>query len=42
MIRPMPAELIRSDRLFPNAPYAYAAVSPPGALVFTAGASSVI
>lgn len=37
----MPAELIRSDRLYPDAPYAYAAVAPPGALVFTAGACPI-
>jgi enamine deaminase RidA (YjgF/YER057c/UK114 family) len=34
----MPAQLIRADGLFPGAPYAYAAVAPPGSLVFTAGA----
>lgn len=37
----MPAELIRSDRLYPSPPYAYAAVAPPGALVFTAGACPI-
>jgi len=37
----MPAELIRSDRLYPHAPYAYAAVAPPGSLVFTAGACPI-
>jgi enamine deaminase RidA (YjgF/YER057c/UK114 family) len=31
-------ELIRSERLYDDVPYAYAAVAPPGALVFTAGA----
>jgi enamine deaminase RidA (YjgF/YER057c/UK114 family) len=41
MIRRMPAELIRSDRLFQNAPYAYAAVAPAGRLVFTAGACPI-
>lgn len=35
---PQPAvELVRTDRLAP-APYAYAAVTPPGSLVLTAGA----
>jgi enamine deaminase RidA (YjgF/YER057c/UK114 family) len=35
----MPAQLIRADDLYPGAPYAYAAVAPPGgALIFTAGA----
>jgi enamine deaminase RidA (YjgF/YER057c/UK114 family) len=37
----MPAELIRSDRLYAEAPYAYAAVAPPGGLIFTAGACPV-
>jgi len=37
----MPAELIRSDSLYPDAPYAYAAVAPPGGLVFTAGACPI-
>jgi enamine deaminase RidA (YjgF/YER057c/UK114 family) len=41
MIRRMPAELIRADRLYPHAPYAYAAVAPPGGLVFTAGACPI-
>jgi enamine deaminase RidA (YjgF/YER057c/UK114 family) len=31
-------ELIRCERLYDNVPYAYAAVAPQGALVFTAGA----
>ena len=31
-------EFVRPDALFPHAPYAYAAVAPPGRLVFTAGA----
>jgi enamine deaminase RidA (YjgF/YER057c/UK114 family) len=31
-------EFVRPDALFPGAPYAYAAVAPPGRLVFTAGA----
>ena len=37
----MPADLIRADGLYPDAPYAYAAVAPPGSLVFTAGACPV-
>lgn len=41
MIRRMPAELIRADQLYPHAPYAYAAVAPPGGLVFTAGACPI-
>jgi enamine deaminase RidA (YjgF/YER057c/UK114 family) len=31
-------ELVRGQRLYDDVPYAYAAVAPPGALVFTAGA----
>jgi enamine deaminase RidA (YjgF/YER057c/UK114 family) len=34
----MPAELIRSTRLFKEAPYAYAATAPGTGLIFTAGA----
>jgi enamine deaminase RidA (YjgF/YER057c/UK114 family) len=34
----MAVELVRTDRLYPGVPYAYAATAPPGALVFTAGA----
>ena len=34
----MPIELVRSDALSDDVPYAYAAVVPPGALVLTAGA----
>jgi enamine deaminase RidA (YjgF/YER057c/UK114 family) len=34
----MPANLVRSSRLYPSAPYAYAAVAPGTGLVFTAGA----
>jgi enamine deaminase RidA (YjgF/YER057c/UK114 family) len=34
----MPAELVRSTRLFPGAPYAYAATPAGTGLVFTAGA----
>jgi enamine deaminase RidA (YjgF/YER057c/UK114 family) len=37
----MPAQLIRADGLYPGAPYAYAAVAPPGSLVFTAGACPI-
>jgi enamine deaminase RidA (YjgF/YER057c/UK114 family) len=31
-------EFVRPDALYRDAPYAYAAVAPPGRLVFTAGA----
>ena len=41
MIRHMPARLIRSDQLYPAAPYAYASVAPPGSLIFTAGACPI-
>ena len=34
----MPVNLIRSDSLYAGVPYAYAAASPPGSLIFTAGA----
>lgn len=34
----MTVRLVRSGRLFPGAPYAYAATVPGGTLVFTAGA----
>jgi enamine deaminase RidA (YjgF/YER057c/UK114 family) len=34
----MPADLVRSTRLYPGAPYAYAAAAPGTGLVFTAGA----
>ena len=37
----MPAQLVRSDVLYPGAPYAYASVAPPGSLVFTAGACPI-
>ena len=37
----MPAQLIRAGDLYPGAPYAYAAVAPPGSLIFTAGACPV-
>jgi enamine deaminase RidA (YjgF/YER057c/UK114 family) len=34
----MGVNLIRSTRLFPGTPYAYAAMAGPGGLIFTAGA----
>jgi len=34
----MTINLVRSGRLYEGVPYAYAAVAPPGALIFTAGA----
>ncbi|MGN0065405.1 MAG: RidA family protein [Nocardioides sp.] len=34
----MPVELVRAPALSGDVPYAYAAVAPPGSLVFTAGA----
>ncbi len=34
----MTINLIRSGSLYRDAPYAYAAIAPPGALIFTAGA----
>jgi enamine deaminase RidA (YjgF/YER057c/UK114 family) len=34
----MPAEFVRSNRLFPGAPYAYAAAAPGAGVIFTAGA----
>jgi enamine deaminase RidA (YjgF/YER057c/UK114 family) len=37
----MPAQLIRASHLFPGAPYAYAAVAPPGSLILTAGACPI-
>ena len=37
----MPPELIRAGHLYPGAPYAYAAVAPPGSLIFTAGACPI-
>ena len=37
----MAVDLIRSTRLFPGAPYAYAAVSAPAGLVCTAGACPI-
>ncbi len=37
----MSAQLVRSDGLYPGAPYAYAAIAPPGSLIFTAGACPI-
>jgi enamine deaminase RidA (YjgF/YER057c/UK114 family) len=37
----MTVELIRSGRLCQDVPYAYAAVAPPGGLIFTAGACPI-
>ena len=37
----MPAQLIRAGDLYPGAPCAYAAVAPPGSLIFTAGACPI-
>lgn len=37
----MAVELVRAERLYSGVPYAYAAVAPPGALVFTAGACPI-
>lgn len=37
----MPAQLIRARDLYQGAPYAYASVAPPGALIFTAGACPI-
>ena len=34
----MPAEFVRSSRLFPGVPYAYAAAAPGTGVIFTAGA----
>lgn len=34
----MTVQLVRSARLYGGVPYAYAAIAPPGSLVFTAGA----
>lgn len=38
LIRP---QFVRSGKLFPGAPYEYAAVAPPGSLVFSAGACPI-
>ncbi len=37
----MPAQLIRADGLYGDAPYAYASIAPPGSLIFTAGACPI-
>jgi enamine deaminase RidA (YjgF/YER057c/UK114 family) len=37
----MAADLIRCPDLYQDAPYAYAAVTPPGSLIFTAGACPI-
>jgi enamine deaminase RidA (YjgF/YER057c/UK114 family) len=37
----MAVELIRSGRLSQAVPYAYAAIAPPGGLIFTAGACPI-
>jgi enamine deaminase RidA (YjgF/YER057c/UK114 family) len=37
----MTVQLVRADRLYGGVPYAYAAVAPPGGLVFTAGACPI-
>jgi enamine deaminase RidA (YjgF/YER057c/UK114 family) len=37
----MPAHLVRANGLYPGAPYAYAAIAPPGSLVFAAGACPI-
>lgn len=37
----MAVELVRSQRLYAGVPYAYAAIAPPGALVFSAGACPI-
>jgi enamine deaminase RidA (YjgF/YER057c/UK114 family) len=37
----MPARLLGADGLYPNTGYAYAAVAPPGSLVFAAGACPI-
>jgi enamine deaminase RidA (YjgF/YER057c/UK114 family) len=34
-------KLIRAERLYDGVPYAYAALSPPGTVVFTAGACPI-
>ncbi len=34
----MTVQLIRSDSLYQDAPYAYASIAAPGSLIFTAGA----
>jgi enamine deaminase RidA (YjgF/YER057c/UK114 family) len=37
----MPAQLVRAAGLYPDAPYAYATIAPPGSLVFAAGACPI-
>jgi enamine deaminase RidA (YjgF/YER057c/UK114 family) len=37
----MPARLVRASGLYPDTGYAYAAVAPPGSLVFAAGACPI-
>jgi enamine deaminase RidA (YjgF/YER057c/UK114 family) len=37
----MAVELVRSSKLCPGVPYAYAAIAPPGGLVFAAGACPI-
>jgi enamine deaminase RidA (YjgF/YER057c/UK114 family) len=37
----MPAHLVRAEGLFQETGYAYAAISPPGSLVFAAGACPI-
>lgn len=34
----MTIKLVRSDSMYPDAPYAYASIAPRGSLIFTAGA----
>jgi enamine deaminase RidA (YjgF/YER057c/UK114 family) len=41
IIARMPAHLVRAEGLYPDAPYAYAAISPAGSLVFAAGACPI-
>jgi hypothetical protein len=40
-IADMPARLTRSAELYAGAPTPYAAVAPPGGLIFTAGACPI-
>jgi enamine deaminase RidA (YjgF/YER057c/UK114 family) len=37
----MTIHLVRSDRLYSDAPYAYASIAQPGSLIFTAGACPI-
>jgi enamine deaminase RidA (YjgF/YER057c/UK114 family) len=41
MIPRVPAHLVRADGLYPGTGYAYAAIAPPGRLVFAAGACPI-